>query len=152
MERYCRVERQTHPADKDRTDGEIAIGEALRRGAGELVLVGGLGGRIDHALALVTLGLDLERRGIGVMLTSGDEEAYPLLPGVRELDVPTGSPMSVIALDDLVGLTITGVKWPLQDQAVKLGSSLTVSNTVTGALKIELGGGYGVVVVYPGSS
>ncbi len=150
MERHSGVARQTHPTAKNRTDGELAVDEALKRGASQVVLVGGLGGQTDHALAHVMLGLDLEKRGVGVTLTSGKEEAYPLLPGVRRLDVPPASRMSVIALDDLVGLSLAGVKWPLRDQTVKLGSSLTMSNAVIGPVRIELGGGYGVIVVYPG--
>lgn len=148
--RHAGVERQTHPAAKDKTDGEIAIDEALRRGARELVLVGGLGGKSDHALANIMLGLGLERGGVRVIITSGGEEAYPLLPGVRELDLPVASRLSVVALADLVGLSLTGVEWPLHDRTVKLSSSLTLSNIVLGPLGITLGQGYGVVITYPG--
>jgi thiamine pyrophosphokinase len=42
--RYEHVARQTHPPAKDTTDGELAIAEAVARGAGEIFLVGGLGG------------------------------------------------------------------------------------------------------------
>lgn len=144
------VERQIHPAAKDKTDGEIAIDEARRRGAREITLVGGLGGQSDHALAHIMLGLGLEREGIRVVITSGGEEAYPLLPGVRALDIPPASKMSIIAFADLVGLSLTGVEWPLADRTVKLSSSLTLSNVVVGPLEIALGQGYGVVVAYPG--
>ncbi len=150
LARHKGVARQAHPTAKDQSDGELAITEALKRGASQLVLVGGLGGQTDHALANIMLGLDLEKRGIGVILTNGEEEAYPLLPGVRELEVPPASRMSVIAFVDLVGLSLSGVEWPLRDQTVTVGSSLTLSNTVVGPARIELGGGHGVVVVYPG--
>ena len=143
------VERQVHPPAKDKTDGEIAIDEARRRGAREIVLVGGLGGQSDHALANIMLGLGLARDGIRVVLSSGGEEAYPLLPGVRALDLPLASRMSIVALADLIGLSLTGVEWPLEDRTVELSSSLTLSNVVTGPLKITLGQGYGVVVAYP---
>lgn len=147
--RHPHVERQIHPAAKDKTDGEIAIDEALKRGAREMILVGGLGGQSDHSLANIMLGVGLERAGVRVVLTSGGEEAYPLLPGVRELDLPTASRMSIIALSDLVGLSLTGVEWPLEDRRIELSSSLTLSNVVTGPLEIMLGQGYGVVVTYP---
>ena len=41
---YAHVPRQTHPADKDATDGEIAVAAALKLGAREFILIGGLGG------------------------------------------------------------------------------------------------------------
>jgi thiamine pyrophosphokinase len=148
--RHGHVERQTHPAAKDRTDGEIAVDEALKRGAREIVLVGGLGGQSDHALGNIMLGLGLEREGIPVIITSGGEEAYPLLPGARALDLPPASRISIIALADLVGLSLTGVEWLLEDRTVKLSSSLTLSNIVVGPLEITLGEGYGVIVTYPG--
>jgi thiamine pyrophosphokinase len=148
--RHGHVERQTHPAAKDRTDGEIAVDEALKRGAREIVLVGGLGGQSDHALGNIMLGLGLEREGIPVIITSGGEEAYPLLPGARALDLPPASRISIIALADLVGLSLTGVEWLLEDRTVKLSSSLTLSNIVVGPLEITLGQGYGIIVAYPG--
>ncbi len=148
--RHADVERQIHPAAKDKTDGEIAIDEARRRGAREMILVGGLGGQSDHALGNIMLGLGLEREGIPVIITSGGEEAYPLLPGARELDLPPASRMSIVALADLVGLSLTGVEWPLHDRTVELSSSLTLSNVVVGPLGITLGQGYGVVITYPG--
>lgn len=144
------VERRVHPAAKDKTDGEIAIDEALKRGAREIMLVGGLGGQSDHALGNIMLALGLARDGIRVVLSSGGEEAWPLLPGALALDIPPASRMSIVALSDLVGLSLTGVEWPLDDRMVKSGSSLTLSNTVVGPLEITLGQGYGVVVTYPG--
>src|SRR5688572_5729399 len=42
--------------DKDESDTELAVREALARGADGIVIVGGLGGdRIDHALANIGL-------------------------------------------------------------------------------------------------
>ena len=48
-ERHRNVARHAFPAEKDKTDGEIAIDEAVRLGAREIVMVGGLGGQADHA-------------------------------------------------------------------------------------------------------
>src|SRR5687768_10796471 len=64
-QRYAHVPRMVYPAEKDATDGEIAIAEALRRGASKIVLAGGLGGQIDHALGVLGATLRLERQGIG---------------------------------------------------------------------------------------
>ena len=44
------------PTAKDATDGELALREAVRRGATSITIVGALGGpRMDHLLANVAL-------------------------------------------------------------------------------------------------
>jgi len=143
------VPRQTHPADKDKTDGEIAIDAALLRGATDLVLVGGLGGQTDHALGNLALLLALAGRGVTAFASSGREEAYPLTPGRLAIDLAAGSRLSVIALSPLFGLDIAGVRWPLDKADVKLGSTWTLSNVATGSVSLGLIHGTGLVLAYP---
>lgn len=149
IERYAHVERLVYPTAKDATDGELAVDEAVRRGARDMVLVGGFGGQSDHALSHVTLALKLQREGIPAMVTSGFEEAWPLVPGTRNLDLPEGSRVSLIALSDLDALSLRGVQWPLERRHVLFGSTLTLSNVATGPVEITLETGYGVIVAYP---
>ena len=147
--RYASVPCQTFPRAKNMTDGELAISESLKRGAENLILAGALGGRSDHALCLVMASLDLAERGISVLASSGTEEALPLLPGRHKFDLPLGSGLSVIALSALTGLSLQGLQWPLDNYDIKPGSSLTLSNQVTGSLRVILEEGRGVIFVYP---
>jgi len=147
--RYGDVAREVHPADKAATDGEIAIDAAILRGASDFVLVGGFGGQADHTFGHAGLVLGLARRGYSALLTSGTEEAYPLLPGSHELDLPAGSRLSVLPFADLAGLDLENVKWPLRQRIVPLGSSLTLSNVALGRVTIRLGSGYGLAIAYP---
>ena len=78
---YREVPRETFPAEKDATDGDIAVSEAIRRGAREIILLGGLGGQTDHAAGLLGQSIAIARKGISCLLTSGMEEAWPLVPG-----------------------------------------------------------------------
>ena len=93
--------------------------------------------------------LELAGRGISVLASSGTEEALPLLPGRHEFDLPTGSGLSVIALSALTGLSLKGLQWSLDKHDVKPGSSLTLSNQVTGPFHVELEEGSGVIFGYP---
>ena len=78
IERFPSVERRTYPAAKAATDGEIAVAEAIARGATRLIFAGALGGeRSDHALQHYLNALGLVEDGYEVVLTSGEEEAYP---------------------------------------------------------------------------
>src|SRR5262245_34957450 len=92
------VPRLVFPAAKSMTDGELAIEEALRRGATGLVLVGGFGGRTDHAMAHVQLAIRLAQNGIATLITSGNEEGYPLLTRTRTIYLPPGSSLPVVPL------------------------------------------------------
>lgn len=147
--RYGDTPRQQFPAAKDKTDGELAADEAIRRGATSLLLIGSFGGQIDHALGHLMLGVRLARRGIPAILTSGEEEAQPLLPGTTRILLPHGSRLSIIALSDLEGLTLRGTRWALHEAAIDLGSTSTISNVATGPVEILLRSGYGMAIAYP---
>jgi thiamine pyrophosphokinase len=143
----------TYPADKDATDGEIAVEEALSRGATRLVLAGAFGGpRADHAYRHLAAALALAEAGLDVLLTSGWQEGRPLLPGTdHTLDYEDGTLFSVIGFTDLEALTLTGAKWPLTRRDVPFGSSLTLSNTVRGTLTARLEAGRAMLIAHPGA-
>jgi thiamine pyrophosphokinase len=150
--RYQHVERQSFPVAKDMTDGDLAAKAAIARGATSLVLVGAMGGQTDHAFAHLTLALRLSRSGCATMLTSGAEEAHPLLPGKLSLSLPPGSRLSLLPLTELGGLSLRGTRWPLDDIDVELGSTLTLSNSVLGPVEVSLASGYGIVIAYPAAT
>ena len=149
MIQYRDVPRQVFPPEKDATDGAIAVAEALRRGATRIVMLGGLGGQSDHTLGILGQGLHLAKGGIPCLMTSGHEEAYPLVPGHMTLDLSPSTRLSLIAFSDLTGLDLDGVRWPLKQRDVDLGSTLTLSNIATGQVSIRLGSGYGIAIAYP---
>jgi thiamine pyrophosphokinase len=151
-DQYRNVARHAFPVEKDKTDGEIAVDEAVRLGAREIVMVGGLGGQADHALAHFGLILKLGRRRVSAFITSGAEEAYPILNGTHHFDLPRGARFSVVPFTDLAGLDLDGVRWPLSNRSVPLGSSLTISNVTTGPVTVRLSQGYAVALAYPESA
>ena len=144
------VPRQVFPAEKDQTDGELAIAAALERGATSLVLAGAFGGkRADHAFLHLALGVSLAEAGTKVLLTSGAQEGIPLLPGKAGFSYADGTLFSVLGFSDLSGLTVSGAKWPLNHVDVAFGSSLTISNEVKGRLEIALGHGRALLLAHP---
>ena len=148
-ELYAHVPRLKFPAAKDKTDGELAAEEAIRRGATSLLLIGSFGGQADHALGHLTLSVKLAKAGLPTLLTSGEEEAYPLLPGSTRLILPDSSRLCLIALADLMGLTLRGTHWALEEARVDLGSTSTLSNIAKGPVEIHLRSGYGIAIAYP---
>ncbi|KGF68126.1 thiamine pyrophosphokinase [Hoeflea sp. BAL378] len=137
-------------AEKNFTDGELAIKQAIERGARRLVLVGAFGGdRTDHATMHLLHAIMLAERGFDVVLTSGTEEAAPLLPGELQFDLPPGSLFSVIGFTALTGLSLKNVKYPLDDADIGFGASRTISNVAEGRVSFSLKSGRALVVARP---
>ena len=146
---YAHVPRQVFPSAKDATDGALALHHALSLGASEIILAGSFGGQFDHTFAHATLLLHLAQLGVSCIATSGTEEAHPLLRKLGLQGLAVGTRLSIIGLDDLSGLSISGVRWPLQKRAVAFGSTLTLSNEVAGDVVIQNQSGRALVLVYP---
>ncbi|WP_375635511.1 MULTISPECIES: thiamine diphosphokinase [unclassified Bartonella] len=144
---YSHVPREIFPSDKDMTDSALACERALQNGAKKLILCGALGGeRSDHSLSHMTQALVMAERGISVLLTSGLEEGWPVLPRPCSYDLPKGCLFSIIGFSDLKGLTLAGVKWPICDKNVSFGSSLTLSNRILGTFSCHLGSGKAILL------
>jgi thiamine pyrophosphokinase len=141
------VPRRTFPAAKDMTDGELAVDIAIAGGATRLALLGAFGGmRTDHEFLHLSLAVRLAERGLDVTLSSGSQEGRPILPGRHDFDYAHGTLFSVLAFTDLDGLSIAGAEWPLDQVAMAFGSSLTISNRVTGPLSVSLERGRALLV------
>lgn len=150
LARFPETPRETHPPDKSLTDGELAVERALTLGARRLILVGAMGGaRTDHGVGHLLHAVALAERGVEVMLTSGDEEGYPLLAGEVSLDLPSGSLFSIMGFSDLTRLSIDNARYPLDDFHLPFGSSRTLSNVAEGPITLRLGSGRAVTLARP---
>lgn len=147
---WPQIERQPYPTAKNETDGAIAVSVAVERGARNIVLAGALGGeRSDHALMHLLHAVSLEEQGFAIKLTSGEEEAWPLLPGNRTIDLPKGSLFSILGLTPLAGLFIGNVRYPLADFALPFGASRTISNVAEGPIRLSLASGRAILIARP---
>ena len=59
------------PAEKDLTDTQVACDIALENGANEIIIVGGLDGRLDHALSNVAILRMLFEKRVRAYITDG---------------------------------------------------------------------------------
>jgi len=123
---------ERHPADKDASDLELSLRAAARAGADQIVVLGALGGALDHLLANVLL-LDSDAAGIReIRLVHGWTSARLLAgPARAELHGPPGSRVSLLALGPPAeGVTTQGLRWPLVDDRLQAGSSRGLANVV----------------------
>ena len=126
---------EVHPREKDRSDTEIALDRAIGAGATEVVIVGALGGpRIDHAMAN-TLLLGRASLAVPVRLVRGPMTIRLLRGGLRlELGGATGEIVTLLAIGgDATGVTTGGLRYPLGNETLALGSSRGVSNEIAAA-------------------
>ena len=119
---------ETHPRDKNATDGQLAIERALSVQPASLWLLGFLGGpRLDQALAHVFF---LARLGVRVVMLDERNECTVVLPGA-ELTWPTepGEVVSLIPLaGEVTGVRTHGLRWPLNAERLQMGDTRGVSN------------------------
>lgn len=134
------------PVEKDQTDTHLALEEAVRRGATEIILVGGTGSRLDHTLANVLL---LPGVPVPVTMVDGKNIARLLRSG-QSLTVAgaAGNLLSLLPLTpEATGVVARQVKWPLENATLRWGESLGVSNQMTGSEAfVAVGGGCLLVV------
>ncbi len=78
------VEVLVFPPEKDASDMELALGEAVARGADAVEVYGALGGRLDHTLANLQLLASFAEHGLTVT-AMGERESVAFLVGPGEL-------------------------------------------------------------------
>ena len=98
------------PAEKDASDMELALEEALTRGAGTVEVYGALGGRLDHTLANLLLLASFAERGLDVMAV-GERERIALLVGPGELLIEAADEgIGSVFISSVSGLNIARLK------------------------------------------
>ena len=147
---FAHVPLEEHPPAKDFTDGALAVERALERGARRLLLLGAFGGRSDHAVMHLLQLADLARRGVAALASSGVEEAHGLAPGDHVIDLPVGTPFSLLAFSDMADVHLSGARWPLRGERLAVGETRPMSNVAEGPLHLRIGSGLGVLLARPG--
>lgn len=141
------------PGAKDETDAELAVREALVRGADEIVLVGATGDRLDHVLASLAVLAEADRAGARAWAFDGATEVHLLSTRGRtrslELDDARGAILSIMPfVCESAVVSAQGVRWPLARERLEGAATRGVSNEVSAArARIEVHEGTILVVV-----
>jgi len=126
----CRLVRR--PLEKDETDTELALYEALALGARRITLLGAWGGRMDHALANVLLLALPQLASIQVALFDGRSYARVFRQELV-LQGEAGDLLSLLPLGgEERGVLTEGLLYPLRDETLTFGPARGVSNAFTG--------------------
>lgn len=123
-----------HPVRKDDTDSMLAARLGLARGFQKFILLGGVGGRLDHTLANIQTLAFLRNRGARACL-AGETETIALIQNesLRFQSAAEGV-ISVFAYGKTArGVTERGLSFSLDNAVLTDRRPLGVSNAFTGA-------------------
>lgn len=124
------VEILQFPQEKDYTDGELAVMEAAKRGAKELLILGAFGGRIDQELANIYLLAQYALLFDKMTLWGEGFTAILVQPG-KELRIrgQKGDTVSLIPLSPVAEkVTLEGFQYPLKNDDLPIGATRGLSN------------------------
>lgn len=117
---------------KDATDTQIAMELAIEKEMDTIVILGGMGTRMDHFIATIHILLKALSREREAYLLDAYNKIY-LANQSFSLEKRNlyGSYLSLLPFTEKVeGVTLTGMKYPLTDYTLVMGESLGVSNEV----------------------
>jgi len=123
-----------HVPEKDATDTELAVDDALERGMDSIVLLGATGSRLDHTMANIHMLYRVLLRGKkAVILNENNRISLHNKPFSIEKEELFGTYVSFLPFfGEVTGVSLKGVKYPLEDKALTAGNSLGISNEGTG--------------------
>ncbi len=118
--------------EKDDTDTMMALKLAIKRGYRRIMLVGALGGRVDHMLANISLVAFAATKGADLQIVDGHHQIFAVRNGKRRVPKSSWRNLSVFAFDtECTGVTLRGVKYPLEGATLTNTFALGVSNEFT---------------------
>jgi thiamine pyrophosphokinase len=139
---------ERHPVAKEATDLELAIRAAVSTSAEHLVVVGSSSGRMDHLIGGALMVASPLYAGIRIEAWLGGALVVPVHDR-RIVRGEVGAAVSLLAVHGpAVGVTTSGLRWPLRDERLEAGSSRGISNEFVHAdAEVVVSGGTVVVIV-----
>ncbi|MFH1454328.1 MAG: thiamine diphosphokinase [Armatimonadota bacterium] len=119
-----------YPKDKDKSDLELAIDDAVLLNPGEIIVLAALGGRIDHELINIFLPLSRKEYLNKIKFLSQDSELY-ILDKKTKINGRKDKILTLVPLTPHVKNVLTnGLRYEIKNKDINWGSSLTLSNII----------------------
>ncbi len=121
------------PSEKDFTDTQLAVETALARGADDIVIVGGLDGRLDHTLSNLSILEYLSKKNVHALITNGYNRVR-FISSTSTLIPRSGFKyISLLCLSEKAkGVSVEGCKYPLKNAKLARSFQYAVSNEIVG--------------------
>lgn len=132
-------ERKVFP-EQDRTDFQKVL-DSLPEVVDSILILGGLGRRIDHALTNLLIASSLPDT-LQVCFEKENERVVRITdPCPLEIELPIGLTLSLLPLGEVHDVHTAGLKWNLAGQTMGPGHQLGQSNQVEGPVNVRAGQG-----------
>lgn len=126
------------PCEKDDTDTVFAVKEALARGFTDFLLVGVIGGRLDHTLGNVSILLMLDAAGCKAAALDDYSELRIVSSGPARVEDSYGF-FSLLNISGTArGITVRNAKYPLENGEITCEYQYGISNEVLPGKKAEI--------------
>ncbi|HEX9467567.1 MAG TPA: thiamine diphosphokinase [Acidimicrobiia bacterium] len=119
---------ERHPVAKEATDLELAFVTARVHGCGQVVVIGGHGGRLDHLLGNALLLASPDFADLQVEARMGEADVV-VVHDAAELHGRVGDVCSLVPVGGpAAGVRTRGLRFPLHGEVLHPGSTRGVSN------------------------
>lgn len=139
---------RTYPPEKDYTDTHLALMWAMEEKADKVTIIGGMGSRFDHSFANIGLLSLLLENGIEGELLDPHNRIF-MMDKVHSGEVTICKNPNITEYVSLIsytekvtGITLSGFKYPLNNESLTIGISRGISNELIkeeGTIKTEEG-------------
>lgn len=134
--------------EKDETDFDIALKEAISLNPVKITVIGGSGTRLDHTLTTFFCIMRVLEDGVDCEIIDPNNRIYFRNSDfVISKEEQYGNFVSLVPVTESVTLTIKGMKYPLENKKVFRGESLCQSNEIVDE-KAEISVKDGTVAVF----
>ena len=111
---------------KDFTDGELVLSELVKKDFDKIIVLGGLGGRIDHLLTNLNLLFKFDN-----IIFVDEKEIIFRADNNSEITWHKDKTISFIPMSDIVEeITLIGFEYPLNNYTVHRGETICTSNII----------------------
>lgn len=122
-----------HPAKKDDTDTFLAYKTAFEKGYKNFVILGGVGGRVDHTIANIQTLLNIAKNGGRGFLIGKNSVMTTIYNSNIEFSESHSGNLGVFAQgNDAENVTISGLKYEADNVTLKADTPMGVSNEFVG--------------------
>jgi thiamine pyrophosphokinase len=119
------------PSEKDDTDTGICLQTALDKGFRDILIIGGLGGRLDHTMSNIQLITGKCHLADCISIRDKSNSCTVITNGSITLPCIKNQYVSIFSMSEKsTGVTTSGLKYPLTDAVMVYGSTLGTSNEI----------------------
>lgn len=132
--------------EKDFSDTHLCVEFLIEKGFDEIDIYGALGGRWDHSLANFGLMYHAHEKGVNLRLIDSNDKAFICSKGKYVSEKREDQHFSIFAVFEDATVSLSGVKYPLNEYNLRRGESIGLSNEYISDCHVEIKKGSAIVI------